>query len=59
MASTSSFFYKDPQDVLDDIDYQFQLSPATLISLSRAFLNEFAVGLGNYNHAMAMMFVKL
>jgi hypothetical protein len=59
MASTSSFFYKHPQHVLDDISTQFQLSPDFLISLAKAFVNEFNVGLSAYNHPMAMMCVLL
>lgn len=55
MASTSSHFFKDPQNVLDDIHHQFQLDTGTLVELTKAFLNEFAVGLGEYNHPMAMM----
>lgn len=55
MSATSSFFHKDPQNVLNDIDYQFQLEPPTLTRLSKAFLDEFALGLANYGKAMAMI----
>lgn len=58
MASTSSFFYRNPQTVLDDIDNQFQLSSPSLIELVKAFLAEFHVGLSSYNHPMAMMCVS-
>ncbi|KAK0206198.1 hypothetical protein DFS33DRAFT_565432 [Desarmillaria ectypa] len=55
MASTSYHFFRDPQAVLDDINYQFQLEPSTLISLAKAFLEEFRLGLSNYGHPMAMI----
>ncbi|KAF5357599.1 hypothetical protein D9758_007415 [Tetrapyrgos nigripes] len=55
MASTSSYFYKDPQSVLSDIDHQLTLNPSTLLGLVKAFLDEFRQGLSNYNHPMAMI----
>ncbi|KAJ8086161.1 hypothetical protein PM082_004983 [Marasmius tenuissimus] len=55
MASTSSYFYKDPQTVFDDIDFQMTLEPSTLTELVKAFLDEFRTGLGDYNHPMAMI----
>ena len=48
-----------PQFVLDDIDRQFQLAPEILTQLSKAFLDEIKVGLGNYNHPMAMVYAML
>ncbi len=57
MASTSSHFFRDPQAVLDDINYQFQLEPSTLIRLAEAFLEEFRLGLSSYGQPMAMMCV--
>jgi len=56
MASTSSYFYKDSQNVLDAIDYQLTLDPNTLVGLVKAFLDEFRMGLSNYNFPMAMMY---
>ncbi|KIK65672.1 hypothetical protein GYMLUDRAFT_39175 [Collybiopsis luxurians FD-317 M1] len=55
MASTSSYFHQNPQKVLDDIDYQLTLEPPLLKQLTRAFLQEFEIGLGKYNEAMAMV----
>ncbi|KAF5393911.1 hypothetical protein D9757_000352 [Collybiopsis confluens] len=55
MASTSSYFYKNPQHVLDDIDIQLTLEPALLKDLTKAFLEEFNLGLGKYNEPMAMV----
>ncbi|KAJ6538972.1 hypothetical protein B0H19DRAFT_960128 [Mycena capillaripes] len=45
----------DVQYIFDDIHRQFQLSPETMVELTGAFLNEFKVGLGEYNHPMAMI----
>ncbi|KAL0580895.1 hypothetical protein V5O48_001088 [Marasmius crinis-equi] len=55
MASTSSYFHRDPQSVFDDIDFQMTLEPSTLTELVKTFLDEFRRGLGNYNHPMAMI----
>ncbi|KAJ7638476.1 hypothetical protein FB45DRAFT_741354 [Roridomyces roridus] len=57
MASISSHYAKGPdaQRVFDDIDRQFTLGPDTLVELTGAFLDEFKVGLDNYNHPMAMI----
>ncbi|KAF7353104.1 Phosphotransferase [Mycena venus] len=57
MASISAHFVKptDAQFILDGIHHQFQLGPETMIELTRQFLEEFKVGLGNYNHPMAMI----
>ena len=55
MASISSFYYKNAQEVFDFIDDQFTLKPDTLIELTNAFLGEVKTGLTNYNQAMAMM----
>lgn len=49
----------DPQRVFDDIHRQFQLSPQLLIELATAFVDEIRLGLGSYNHAMAMVYVLL
>lgn len=59
MASTSSYFYRDQQAVLDDVAYQFHLEQPTLEQLVRQFLVEFQDGLGQYGKAMAMMCVLL
>ena len=55
MASISSFYYKNPQEVFDFIDNQFTLQPDSLVELTKAFLDEVKIGLANYNQAMAMM----
>ncbi|KAJ7477104.1 hypothetical protein B0H11DRAFT_2029697 [Mycena galericulata] len=57
MASISAHFTKGPdaQSIFDNIHSQFQLSPEALIELTGAFLDEFKVGLGSYNHPMAMI----
>jgi hexokinase len=48
---------ENPQRVLDDITRHFQLGPETLTELTTAFVEEIRLGLGNYNHAMAMVYV--
>ncbi|KAJ6516349.1 hypothetical protein C8R45DRAFT_1059158 [Mycena sanguinolenta] len=57
MASVSAHFAKsnDAQYILDDIHRQFQFSPEAMVDITRQFLHEFKVGLGNYNHPMAMI----
>jgi len=57
MASTSAFTYRSAKDLYDHIDAQFQLSGDQLIDLTKNFLHEFKLGLENYGHAMAMMYV--
>jgi hypothetical protein len=60
MPSISAHFAKghDAQKIFDGIHSQFQLSPEMLVELTGAFLDEFKVGLGSYNHPMAMMYVQ-
>lgn len=57
MPSISAHRYsqENAQRIFDDIDQQFQLDPDSLVELTKAFLAEFRVGLGSYNHPMAMM----
>ncbi|KAF8211515.1 hexokinase [Mycena galopus ATCC 62051] len=57
MASISAHFAKptDAQFILDEIHRQFQFSPDAMTALTGQFLEEFKVGLGNYNHPMAMI----
>ncbi|KAJ7367923.1 hypothetical protein DFH08DRAFT_8902 [Mycena albidolilacea] len=57
MPAISAHFAKpeNAQRILDDIHQQFQLSPEVMVDLTGQFLEEFKVGLGNYNHPMAMI----
>ena len=55
MASISSFYYKNAQEVFDILEDQFTLQPDFLVELTKAFLDEVKIGLTNYNQAMAMM----
>jgi hypothetical protein len=48
--------YTSTQGVVDQIEHQFTLSPETLVDLTKAFLNEFELGLGSCGQAMAMMY---
>ena len=59
-ASTSkSAFALDVSDAtrahLDSLAPQFDLSDATLVDITRQFVDDFAAGLGEYNKPMAMM----
>ena len=45
------------QHVFDDIDRHFLLSQEVLIELATAFVEEMGLGLGKYNHPMAMVYV--
>jgi len=58
MAPISTPQYTNTQDVVDQIQRQFTLSPETLVDLTKAFLNEFELGLGSYGQAMAMMYAR-
>lgn len=54
----TSALRNDPADALvADIEQQFQLGPDALVGLTRAFLDEVALGLSEYGHPMAMMCV--
>jgi len=55
MASISSFHYQNAQTVFDVIEDQFTLQPDPLVELTKAFINEFKIGLTNYNQPMAMI----
>lgn len=59
MTPITALTYGNAQYIFDEIDRHFQLSQETLVELSKAFLHEFSLGLGDYNHPMAMMYVSL
>jgi hexokinase len=42
--------------LFDDIESQFQLGDDGLYTITKQFLEDFRLGLGEYNHAMAMMY---
>ena len=41
--------------LLENIQTQFALSDDTLVTITRQFVDDFKLGLGRYNEAMAMM----
>jgi hypothetical protein len=50
--------YSDSAEaILEDIERQFHLDADVLVSLTKAYLDELAVGLGAYGNALAMMCV--
>ena len=60
MAPTSALAHSttkgnDARAIFDDIDTQFQLDDEGLFAITQQFLNDFKLGLGEYNHSMAMM----
>lgn len=55
MASIPAHQYVNSQAVFDLLERQFILGEDVLVELTKAFLEEFKVGLENYNHPMAMM----
>jgi hexokinase len=57
MVSTAALDVDDVQRVFDGIERQFQLDTDTLVTLTKAFLDEVANGLTNYGRPMAMMCV--
>lgn len=59
MAPTSAVFSREHQKVIDDINDQFQLPNESLISITKAFLDEYSKGLSAYGHPMAMMCVTV
>ncbi|KAL7282030.1 hypothetical protein ACG7TL_003497 [Trametes sanguinea] len=58
MAPTSALFGASPdvaRRILDDIEAQFRLSKDDLVRITTQFLEDFALGLSEYNHPMAMI----
>ncbi|KAF8897142.1 hexokinase [Infundibulicybe gibba] len=55
MASTSALYSQDEQRVLDDIHRRFQLDSESLVGLTKAFVDEFRIGLQSYGQPMAMI----
>ena len=60
MAPTSALLGStddSTKQILNGIESQFQLSNDGLIEIVQKFLHDFTLGLGEYNHPMAMMYV--
>jgi len=58
MAPTSALLASTTETeklILDAIEQQFQLSDNALLKITKQFLDDFRVGLGEYNHPMAMI----
>ncbi|PIL36677.1 hypothetical protein GSI_00366 [Ganoderma sinense ZZ0214-1] len=58
MSSTSFHYGATPEaarGVLEQIEQQFRLSKADLVRITSQFLEDFELGLGEYNHPMAMI----
>ena len=57
MASIAALSSPNPQQIIDQINSQFQLDIHTLVNVTSAFLDEYHKGLSSYGHPMAMMSV--
>ena len=60
MAPTTALLASTKQTekyILDAIEQQFQLSDSALVDITKQFLDDFRLGLSEYNHPMAMMYV--
>ena len=57
MPAISAHQYDDAQSVLDTIGRQLTIADDQLIEITRAFVEEFQLGLNNYGKDMAMMCV--
>lgn len=60
MSKTSAIYAPAPdvgRRVFDEIETQFRLSKDDLIRITTQFLEDFDLGLREYNHPMAMMCV--
>ncbi|OJT13179.1 Glucokinase [Trametes pubescens] len=58
MAPTSALYGSSPdvsRRILDDIEHQFSLDKDDLIRITSQFLEDFKLGLSEYNHPMAMI----
>ncbi|KAI0751253.1 hypothetical protein C8Q80DRAFT_1098424 [Daedaleopsis nitida] len=58
MSKTSAVHAPSPdagRRVLEDIEDQFRLTKDDLVRITSQFLEDFALGLGEYNHPMAMI----
>ena len=55
MATLSNFQHEQPQAVFDLLEHNLSLKEDGLVSLTKAFLEEFQIGLENYNQPMGMM----
>jgi hexokinase len=55
MPPTGASYSDSAEKILEDIENQFHLDVDRLISLTKAYLDELAKGLGAYGNALAMM----
>lgn len=59
MPPTSALIFDSTDQLIQDIEKQFHLDVDALVSLTKAFLDEVAEGLGTYGHPMAMMYALI
>jgi hexokinase len=58
MPPTGALYSDSAEGMLEDIEKQFHLDTDALISLTRAYLDELAQGLGSYGNSLAMMYAS-
>ena len=59
IGALSGVSIEEERRVLDDIEHQFHLDEDVLIRITKQFLDDMHLGLGEYNHPLAMMCVFL
>lgn len=60
MSNTTAAYAPSPdaaRRILNEIEDQFRLTKEDLVRITSQFLEDFSLGLGEYNHPMAMMYV--
>jgi len=55
LATVSGASAQAARKIFDDIESQFQLNQDALIKITEQFLEDFRLGLSEYNHPMAMI----
>ena len=55
MPAIPAFQYDSDKEIFGLLERQFSIGEDVLVGLTKAFLDEFKLGLSEYNHDMAMM----
>ena len=58
IGALSGVSVEEERRILDDIEHQFHLDEDALIRITQQFLKDMHLGLGEYNHPLAMMCVS-
>lgn len=57
IGALSGVSVEEERRILDDIEHQFHLDEDALIRITQQFLEDMHLGLGEYSHPLAMMYV--